>query len=182
MKILSLAVAAAALAVVSASAAGQGRGGDGSSPIDVQLAALDTAHQFWTSSKLLTDRTVVLDSRPALPSVASRTAPAQRVARPGARAAGESARLAAAVHARPATDAELNPCQTGQGCKFTPNLATVIVGDPVIQGDAATVIVGLSIVFEQRGALRARATYWSVSLVRDGHKWRPVGIKVASQG
>ncbi len=177
-------VAAVAMIAASAGARAAALAQERSSVLQIQVAALDSAYRLWMASGLLADRVVVMHSRPALPSLdaGDRRAPARPETRPPARDSEETAVLATAIGARPGTEAELNPCAPGRGCEFMPGLATVIVGDPVQRGDSALVTVGLSLVHEERGSFRGRATYWGVTLVRTGRGWRAVEMKIVGEG
>lgn len=157
---------------------------DRTPPVRIQVAALDSAYKLWRESGMLDNRTVVVDTRPALPSLAAgdRRRPPQAQSRPGPRAQDITADLAAAIGARPGTVAELNPCTPGRGCSFTRNLATVIIGDALQQGDSASVTIGLSLVYEERGSLRNRARYWGVSLLQTPGGWRVISMRVVGEG
>ena len=149
---------------------------------DAQIVALDSTFRMWTAEGRLKGKTVVVDSRPAMRSIQSQALGRDRSEkRPSARALAVTNRIAAAIGSRAATEGEQSPCGGGK-CNFTPNLAVIIVGDPEINGDGATVTVGVSIVFQLNGRLRPQSTYQVISLQRSGDAWRVVSVKSAGGG
>jgi hypothetical protein len=152
--------------------------------IEIQLAAVDTALKFWTAEGRLKGKKLVVDSRPALSSIdGSRRLPEGSQKRPAARSADATLKIASVLGARPATTDEITPCVSGRGCQYTPDLAMLIIGEPVIEGDTVTVVVGVSVVHEdRRGNLRPAATYQSISMVLLNGVWRPIQMKLAGQG
>ena len=151
--------------------------------VEIQVIALDTAFRHWSSQGRLKGKTLVVDSRPALPSIGgNRRATREMVARTAARSTSTTIRMATSIGARPASPDELNPC-SARACKFTPDLATIILGEPVVNGDTATVVVGVSIVYQARGGnLRPAAVYQLVTLFRTSSGWRPISMKLAGEG
>ena len=174
----------AGVVLLASNAAAQGaNAASASQGSDPQMIALDTVFKTWKAEGKLTGKTVVVDSRPALSSIQDQGRGHGRVAdeRPAARAAAATNRLAAAIGGRAATESEQTPCAAGK-CNFTPDLAMVILGDPVVTGNKASVTVGVSIVYRVRGALRPQVTYHVVSLERTGNIWRTVSAKLAGRG
>ncbi len=150
----------------------------------IQVAAADTAMKFWVAEGRLSLKTLVVDPRPALPTInGSRRLNTEPHTRPAPRPTDVTRQISSALSTRPATTEELTPCRDGGSCKYISDLATLIIGEPLINGDSATIVVGVSVVYEDaRGNLRPAATYQSVSLVLSKGVWRAVRMKLAGQG
>lgn len=159
-------------------------GESGERTLRIQVAAVDTALKFWMAEGRLNGKQLVVDPRPALPTIdGNRRLPAELQERPAARSTDELQRLTSALSVRPAKSEELTPCADGRGCRYVPDLALLIIGNPTVKDDTATVVVGVSVVYEdRRGSLRPAATYQVVSLAYINGAWRPIQFKVAGEG
>lgn len=180
--VMGIAICASGLAAQDTQVLLAGETGDRT--LGIQVAAVDTAVKFWTAEGRLNGKQLAVDPRPALSTIdGTRRLPDEPQIRPAARSADAVQKLTNALGVRPATAEEITPCADGRGCRYTPGLALLIIGEPTVSDDTATVVIGVSVVFEDpRGKLRPAATYQMVSLVHIGGAWRPIQLKVAGEG